>query len=170
MSELPVHRRLGWAAGGGYFTLECQVIYAIQAGIGPIKFGRALNPKQRLGELQTGNPEKLKLIGFADVGNDKEGLIHRFLRDERLNGEWFRPSVKTMAVARLIARQRFDAAPLLQTYLGDIQNRIRHVGFHLTPQELRLLSREQWDELLALYGDVRIKGRIEFANASLEFK
>lgn len=73
------------------------MIYAIQAGEGgPIKFGRARNPLARLAELQTGCHETLMLVCSAPLNDDIERQIHEGLRDERIRGEWFRPSEATL--------------------------------------------------------------------------
>ena len=59
-----------------------------------IKIGVSVNPVQRLQELQTGNSNKLIMIGFIEGGADEENNIHREFAEERIreNGEWFRPS------------------------------------------------------------------------------
>ncbi len=84
------------------------MIYAIQAGEGgPIKFGVAANPNNRLRELQTGNPHKLKLLTAVELAEDKEELIHYHLRNDRLSGEWFRPSIDTWNIVWALERQGF---------------------------------------------------------------
>ena len=66
------------------------LIYAIRQGdSGPIKFGVAGNPRARLSELQTGNPERLSLLVQVDLPDHCERQIHGWLREERLVGEWF---------------------------------------------------------------------------------
>jgi hypothetical protein len=82
------------------------MIYAIQAGDGgPIKFGVAKNPHARLRELQTGNPSELKLLVAVDLANESEYLIHDHLKDHRLKGEWFAPSVAVWNVVWALERQ-----------------------------------------------------------------
>lgn len=82
------------------------MIYAIQAGeSGPIKFGVADNPDGRLANLQTGNPAKLKLLACAEIPSDLEGYIHYHLRGDRLQGEWFRPSVRAWNIVWALERQ-----------------------------------------------------------------
>ena len=71
------------------------MIYYLQSGLkGPIKIGYSENPPKRKSHLQTGNPERLRLI-FSTAGNKYfEKKIHeRFdhLRIRR-DGEWFRPA------------------------------------------------------------------------------
>jgi hypothetical protein len=75
------------------------MIYAIQCGDdGPVKFGLAKNPASRLAELQTGNPAPLKLLVAVQLRDDCERTIHRWLREERVRGEWFTLGPKTTSV------------------------------------------------------------------------
>ena len=84
------------------------MIYAIQAGDGgPIKFGVAHSPSRRLQELQTGCPQRLKLIAYADVHKSLEKLIHRYCREANIGGEWFSPTSKVMEMVEVIKRQAF---------------------------------------------------------------
>lgn len=61
--------------------------YFIQDPRGRIKIGIAENPRQRLRQLQTGNPEKLVLLGCIEDDHEKD-LHHKF-RKYRVGGEWF---------------------------------------------------------------------------------
>ena len=82
------------------------LIYAIQSvDGGPIKFGVSGSPEARLAELQTGNPAQLILIAYAAVHAQYEKLIHYHLREERLQGEWFKPTDKALAVVDSLRRQ-----------------------------------------------------------------
>tara|TARA_B100000131_G_C18023053_1_gene575364 strand:+ start:493 stop:786 length:294 start_codon:yes stop_codon:yes gene_type:complete len=65
-------------------------LYIIQSDLtGMIKIGRSKDPVKRLKQLQTGNPNELKLIAsFKDQGW-KEKIIHESLKSFRLKGEWF---------------------------------------------------------------------------------
>lgn len=67
------------------------MIYFIQAGEnGPIKIGKTGNSiAQRLAQLQTCNPEKLRLIWIQKAGNITEERIHKELETYRIRGEWF---------------------------------------------------------------------------------
>jgi hypothetical protein len=65
-------------------------VYFVQAGDGgPIKIGLTDDVRARMAQLQTGNPFKLKLLGFF-IGSvhDERALHTRFAR-WRLEGEWF---------------------------------------------------------------------------------
>ena len=83
-------------------SLQCSYIYFIQAESGPIKIGRALKPKVRLGELQTANHEDLKLIATVPGDAWAEAEYHRQFGEWRLRGEWFEPASPILAeIARL---------------------------------------------------------------------
>lgn len=63
--------------------------YFIQSECGgPIKVGFTKGrPQQRLMELQTGSPLKLKLVGWMEGNSERE--VHAQLHWARLHGEWF---------------------------------------------------------------------------------
>lgn len=68
-------------------------IYFIQAGDnGAIKIGYTDNIEKRLRQLQTGNPYKLKLLKIINGTYELEKSIHKMFVNDRLEGEWFRPS------------------------------------------------------------------------------
>ena len=65
-------------------------LYIIQSDLtGMIKIGRSKDPVKRLRQLQTGNPNKLKLIASFDGEGWKEKILHERLEKFRLEGEWF---------------------------------------------------------------------------------
>jgi len=55
---------------------------------GPIKIGASRDPYSRLVSLQTGLPEKLRIIGCC---SEPEKDLHLKFMEHRLNGEWFEP-------------------------------------------------------------------------------
>tara|TARA_B100000035_G_scaffold269211_1_gene242999 strand:- start:370 stop:675 length:306 start_codon:yes stop_codon:yes gene_type:complete len=65
-------------------------LYIIQSDVtGMIKIGRSKDPQKRLKQLQTGNPNKLKLIVEFKEQGWKEKILHEKLNKYRLEGEWF---------------------------------------------------------------------------------
>jgi hypothetical protein len=69
-------------------------VYFIQCGGpgGPIKIGRAFEPKRRIDNLQLGCPYKLRLIAKIWCGNEAERVeadLHARLKEHRMRGEWF---------------------------------------------------------------------------------
>ena len=69
------------------------MIYFIQEGTtGPIKIGTSNNPRKRLEQLQTATHRKLRLIHYEEGGETREAVIHKWLAEYRIHGEWFRPA------------------------------------------------------------------------------
>jgi Meiotically up-regulated gene 113 len=68
-------------------------VYFIQSGQGgPIKIGKAVNPTQRIGNIQVGNPHEVKLLHCLPDTGATEGRIHGIFEESHLRGEWFRPT------------------------------------------------------------------------------
>ena len=67
------------------------VYFVRQGSTGPIKIGRAVELRRRIGQLQTGNPVSLELLGWLTTGNDTttEQALHKHYADSRERGEWF---------------------------------------------------------------------------------
>jgi len=71
-------------------------VYFIQSGKnGSIKIGEAQNTKERLKQLQIGNPEKLYLIGIIkNVPRIMEKEIQAKFRKYHLRFEWYKAEIK----------------------------------------------------------------------------
>src|SRR5690606_13923580 len=69
-------------------------VYFVQRGAdGPIKIGASSNVVRRLGELQIGAPEEMRLVGlWIYGGRSGERGLHALNRDDRIAGEWFAPT------------------------------------------------------------------------------
>lgn len=69
------------------------MVYIITDGTNT-KIGWSKNPQKRLGQLQTGNSNKLKILKIYDVPRVKERFLHKalFRFKIRHNGEWFKIS------------------------------------------------------------------------------
>lgn len=66
-------------------------VYAIGARpLREVKIGWSEMPSNRLSQLQTGNHQKLQIIGQIAATDVQESEIHRLLWHWRLYGEWFR--------------------------------------------------------------------------------
>ena len=68
-------------------------LYIIQSdNTGNFKIGRSKHPNKRLKQLQTGNPNKLKLILVLENQGHQEKYLHnrinRWIR-KKSKGEWF---------------------------------------------------------------------------------
>ncbi len=57
---------------------------------GAVKIGHAKNPRRRMELFQTGNPNKLVLLGSIPGGEWVETEIHDHFKSAHLRGEWFR--------------------------------------------------------------------------------
>lgn len=73
-----------------------------------VKIGKANEPEARLAELQTGCPDKLKLLASIRCKSDKhaeyiEKQAHRSFRKYRSRGEWFHYAPE---IRQLISRVR----------------------------------------------------------------
>lgn len=89
------------------------MIYAVQLGkSGPIKFGRAVNVKKRLSQLQISQPKALILIAAQETNDDKtaEREIHASCKRDRIRGEWFQPSKRVRLFARKIKQNMWWVA------------------------------------------------------------
>lgn len=70
-----------------------EFVYFIEATTsGLIKIGSASNPVGRLAALQTGSPERLRLLGTEPGGAARERELHSIFAADRSHGEWFHPS------------------------------------------------------------------------------
>jgi hypothetical protein len=82
------------------------LIYLIEAdGLGAIKVGRAMRPRARLNELQVGCPVKLRLVAHGWHGSN-EPLLHDWLVESRIRGEWYEKSEKLDIVENLLKQGR----------------------------------------------------------------
>lgn len=95
---------------------------------GPVKIGQALNIKERLDQLQTGNPYRLRVFGAFYVsvigrcrGNSLEREAHRRLGKTglRMSGEWFDIFADEAVefLTSIIAEKGWDFMPLGTLYL-----------------------------------------------------
>ena len=65
-------------------------LYFIQSSNkGEIKIGRSKNPEKRLRNLQTGNPNKLRIVASLEGLGWREKDLHDQLKKWRGSGEWF---------------------------------------------------------------------------------
>lgn len=75
------------------------MIYFIQAEqSGLIKIGKANQVYKRLQTLQTGSPEKLRVLMMLPTNAEK--TYHIQFADSRVHGEWFQPSDALLSFIR----------------------------------------------------------------------
>lgn len=72
-----------------------------------IKIGYTANEdaSRRIAQLQTGQPQKIELLGTIPGGRDAEAGLHRELEPWRGNGEWFKQDEILSIVSLLIKHQ-----------------------------------------------------------------
>lgn len=76
-------------------------VYFVQEGDGgPIKIGRASNAGVRLARMQTSTPRKLRLLVAVPGAGMLEASLHQAFRRHRLEGEWFEPVPRLLALVR----------------------------------------------------------------------
>ena len=74
-------------------------LYAIQAGDdGPVKIGIASRPWERIATLQTANPVRLRGLAAWRGSAAEEAALHKLFAEDRLEGEWFKPSADLIAL------------------------------------------------------------------------
>lgn len=89
------------------------MIYFIQQGdAGPIKIGRAWNPRLRRSELQVGSPLVCTLLVSVVVQDDieAEAELHRRFDHLHIRGEWFTPAPDLLDYIRSVYPQSPEAA------------------------------------------------------------
>jgi hypothetical protein len=81
-----------------------QLIYFIATeSDSAVKIGyTSTNPISRLAALQTGHHEKLRLIAVTEGDEAYERQLHSIFEDDRLEGEWFRPSEYLQATIKIL--------------------------------------------------------------------
>jgi hypothetical protein len=90
-------------------------VYFIQDANGPIKIGKAYDPRARLTELQCGNPNPLKLVAVVLAAPNTERRLHAGWDAYHLQGEWFAsesaPHISTglIELAKRTQRQQIEA-------------------------------------------------------------
>jgi len=102
-------------------------IYFLQADNGPIKIGFSIDIKNRLPAIQRWHPEEITLLKTAGGTTEGERSIHRLFKEDRIRGEWFKPSEKLLMFIRDLPKEyrskkeqrrylRMTLGPKSQTY------------------------------------------------------
>lgn len=89
---------------------------------GPLKIGITVDPKRRLGELQTGNAVRLDIYWTLAVPADQARLIeqdiHGLFVPERMSGEWFLIPVEMAVEAIMRLTERLRPPEMTEVYPG----------------------------------------------------
>lgn len=96
---------------------ECQgsisYVYLIQASESKnLKIGFSSNPDRRIKKLQTGNKEKLSMIGLIRGGAKTEKMLHKMFASYRERGEWFRNSEEIRSFFDISRNNNFETLDL----------------------------------------------------------
>lgn len=74
-------------------------VYFIEAkGGDAVKIGKTLDLKSRMLELQVSNHCELEVLAKPNLPQAVEKLLHEFLAEHRIRGEWFKKCDAVMAV------------------------------------------------------------------------
>jgi len=111
-------------------------VYIIQSGGAtnmPIKIGMSDNPDKRIKQLQTGNPELLRIIAIIECKSREhaslvEKTFHREMTDKNILNEWFSPKKGAALKAILNMVDDTGGSPVKQVGEG-LANRVN------TPKE-----------------------------------
>lgn len=80
-------------------------IYIMQAGThGPIKIGASKNVAKRVAAQQNFHYEEIRLLATGVGCHRAEQLIHKHFAEDRIRGEWFRPSAAIIRFVEAVAR------------------------------------------------------------------
>jgi len=88
-----------------FFDGKLQAIYVILSA-DLVKIGISRNPLKRLSSLRTGNGNKLALVAQCSGVLADERRLHRFFREERVEGEWFRLSPRLKYLVAWISENK----------------------------------------------------------------
>ena len=80
------------------------VIYFIRAATGHIKIGTATDLKERLSNLQAGNPMPLTVLAVVPGKRAEERALHAEFAEYRAAGEWFKPVPELLARIEALLR------------------------------------------------------------------
>ena len=117
-------------------TEETKPLKDKQRGVYLIQSGETQNykigiftedPKTRLSQLQTGNPERLKIIRYWMIEEDHEitnveSLLHKQFRKKKIRGEWFTLEVKDMFEIEDCIAEFVDPATKIQKRSNVVLN------------------------------------------------
>ncbi len=66
-------------------------VYFVRSGfVGDVKIGTAIDVAKRIRGMQTGHPQKLRILRVVEGGRAEEAALHQRFAEFRTGGEWFR--------------------------------------------------------------------------------
>jgi hypothetical protein len=87
-------------------SLRVGYVYALRADNGLVKIGRTVDIEQRLKTLHTMLPYELELLHLLPSSSidELECYLHRYFREKRVKGEWFRLTIEDIEQLPALAR------------------------------------------------------------------
>ena len=64
--------------------------FILASEVNAVKIGKAIYPKERLEELQTGNPTGTPYRILGEINKDIESHLHKTFKLYKIRGKWFR--------------------------------------------------------------------------------
>lgn len=114
--QLSLHNKLlcSYLANIGFSMaiLIHEIVYFIQGEKTKlVKIGKTSNTiPERLAKLQTGSPDKLRLIGICFGPTCTERMLHNKFKEHRRHGEWFFPSSELTRFVEVNCFKNINAA------------------------------------------------------------
>lgn len=120
------------------------VVYFVRAEESQrVKIGfTATEPAARVASLQTGSPERLRLVAAVPGSLELERALHELLRGSRIHGEWFgnTEEVKALLVGVAISR------PMTAEELASIPSPLVVTSAELQEIANEIVSRRSYDQ------------------------
>ncbi len=133
-------------------------VYFIRAGSGPlVKIGTTTNLGQRLVALQSGQKERLEVIGIINGDRYVEIFLHGLFAQYRETGEWFRYEGELKRYIEAID----DAGRTLTVHLPPLGPVPGPWNYEESAQRHGDAAREAWAELRARPDFEKIMARYE---------
>lgn len=104
---------------GYVYFIQQEVTYAVKIGFTESRAGLT----QRLTDLQVGSPYPLRLVHLAPGSWALEKLLHARFAEDRLQGEWFRPSEQLAQAIATLKSRVLRSRETATTIIGKLGNR-----------------------------------------------
>lgn len=120
-----------------------------------VKIGfTATEPSARLASLQTGSPERLRLVAVVPGSIELERCLHDLLRASRLHGEWFDDTIEVRALLAGVS----IAHPMTAEEMASIPSPLVVTSAELEEIANEVVSRRGFDEAHSLVQAKALEG------------
>lgn len=101
-TTLPKCLTSGSTRPGWVYCIRCDVSEAV-------KIGFSANPVRRLRQIQTSNPNHLRMIGVMETVEAFEQFMHWTYRKRRMSGEWFEDADRSVSdIFKMMVLEDFE--------------------------------------------------------------